>query len=47
MGMLWGNPSTKMTGLGSGFQSGENKYMMLEFLEEYVLASPEEAYEYT
>ena len=43
--MLAGNPSTKMAGLGSKFQSEESNYMAAEAMEEYYLASSEAAYE--
>ena len=39
MGMLAGNPSTKMDGLGSRFQSEEINSMTAEAMEEYALAS--------
>ena len=35
MGMLSGNLSLKMAGLGSSFQAGYNNYMVAEALEEY------------
>ena len=45
MGMLSGNPSTQMYGLGSSFQYKESRYMVAEAMEEYALASAEAAYE--
>ena len=45
MGMLGENLSIKMAILGGRLQAGENKYMMLEALEEYALYSAEAAYE--
>ena len=45
MGMFGGNPSFKMNGLGSIFQSELKNSMATEILEEYVLASTEAAYE--
>ena len=43
MGMLGGNTLINMYGLGSIFQAVDNKYMLVEELEEYVLASVESA----
>ena len=37
MGMLGGNPSIKMAGLGSSFQYEENNSMLGKSLEEYEL----------
>ena len=45
MGMIGGNPSVKMAGLGSRFQYEEYKYMISEAQEEYALASAGSAYE--
>ena len=45
MGMLAGNPSTKMAGIISSFQSKESNSMVAEVMAEYVLASTEAAYE--
>ena len=41
MGMIAGNPSTQMAGLGSSFQYKERKYIVAEAMEEYALASAE------
>ena len=46
MGMIEGNPSTKMTGLGRRFQYEENKYMVTGALEEYSLIYAGASYEY-
>ena len=46
MGILGRNPSTKMVGLVSSFQSEKRKYMLAEAMKKYVLASAEAAYEY-
>ena len=46
MGMLEGNLSTKMIGLGSISQSEESNYTVAEAMEEYLLASTEAAYGY-
>ena len=45
MGMLAENPSTQMDGLGTSFQSEESNCMVAEVMEEYALASSEDAYE--
>ena len=45
MGMLGGDPSTQMAGLGIIFQSEESNSMVAEAMEEYLLASAELAYE--
>ena len=44
MGMLTGNPSTQMSGLGSRFHSEECNSRIAEAMVEYELASAEEAY---
>ena len=46
MGMIGGNPSTKMDGLVISFQSEESNSMVEESMEEYALASAEAAYKY-
>ena len=46
MGSLGGNPSIKMSVLVSSFQSEENNSVVVEKMEEYVLAYAETAYEY-
>ena len=46
MGTLAGNPSTQIYGLGSSFHYEESNYMIAEAMEEYALASIEEAYGY-
>ena len=45
-GLLGGNPSTKMSVLGSSFKYEESNYMVAGAMEEHALASSEEAYEY-
>ena len=45
-GHAWGKPSIKITGLGGSFKHGDKKYMAVETLKEYALASAEEACEY-
>ena len=45
MGMLWGNPSIYMDGLGGSFQYGYKNYRVAEAREEYALASSEAACE--
>ena len=45
VGMLVGNPSTKMAGGGSIFQYEESNCMLSESMEEYALASIEADYE--
>ena len=44
MGMIGGNPSTQMDGMGSSFQSEERNSMVAASLEEFSLASSEAAY---
>ena len=45
MVMTGGNPPIKMSGLESSFQYEEKNCMVVEALEEYILASVEVAYE--
>ena len=44
MGMPEGNPSIKITDLGTIFQSNEKHSMVAESLEEYAMESAEAAY---
>ena len=44
VGMIQGNPSIQISILGSSFQYEGNKYMVVEAIEEYALASEEVAY---
>ena len=46
MGMLEGNPSIKMAGLGGRFQFKEKNSMVAELLEYNALAYAEASYEY-
>ena len=46
MGMLGVNPSIKLSGLDSSFQSEEKNSMLAEEPKEYALASAADAYEY-
>ena len=45
IGMLAGNPSSKMSRLGIRFHFEESNYMIAEAMEEYSLASTEASYE--
>ena len=47
MGMIVENPSTQISDLGSSFNSEERNTMIAQAMEEYALASEEEAYEDT
>ena len=45
MGVIGGNPSTQISGLGGSFQSDEINSMVAKPMEEHALASVEAAYD--